>query len=109
MENNAIQGKLIRWTFNDGPMARKTFEHTFNSDGSVTWCAVDAGKKGNPSVAKHSKVASVGEDVYAVSYLGASGYTLTVVLDFRTHLLVAFASNEESLTLQKGTFEVDAA
>jgi hypothetical protein len=28
------------------------------------------------------------------------------VLDFRTHQLVAFASNEESLTLQKGTFEV---
>jgi hypothetical protein len=103
---SAIQGKTIRWTFSDGPMARKTFEHTFNRDGSVTWCTVEAGKRGNPSVAEQSTVASVGEDVCAVSYLGASGYTLSVVLDFRTHQLVAFASNEESLTLQRGTFEL---
>jgi MoaF N-terminal domain len=107
MKTNPIQGKAIQWTFDDGPMAQKTFEHTFNRDGSVTWCTLDAGKRGNPSTAERSEVASVGQDVYVVSYLGASGYTLTVVLDFRTHHLVAFASNEASLTVQKGTFKAE--
>jgi hypothetical protein len=109
MENNPIQGKTIQWTFSDGPMAHKTFEHTFKRDGSVTWCTLEHGKRGNPSTAARSEVASVGQDVYAVSYLGASGYTLTVVLDFRSHHMVAFASNEASLTLQKGTFKADGA
>jgi hypothetical protein len=31
------------------------------------------------------------------------------VLDFRSHHMVAFASNEASLTLQKGTFKADGA
>jgi hypothetical protein len=105
--DNIIQGKTIQWTFSDGPMAHKTFEHTFNADGSVTWCTVENGKKGKLSTAERSEVTNVGEGVYAVSYLGSSGYTLSVVLDFRTQRLIAFASNEASLTLQKGTFKAD--
>ena len=55
---------------------------------------------------KHRQVASLGQDVHALSYLSGNGYTLTVVLDYKTMKLVAFASNEKSLTLQHGTFEL---
>jgi hypothetical protein len=109
MKPNTMQGKTIRWTFSDGPMADKTFEHVFNSDGSVTWNSIDGAQKGKPSSATKSEIASVGKDVTAVSYLGPSGYTLTVVLDFRSKRLVAFASNEKQLSVQNGTFEVDGA
>jgi len=105
MSANPIHGKTIRWTFSDGPMAKKTFEHTFEKDGTVTFREITGGTEGKPSRAEKSEIATVGEDVYAVSYLASSGYTLTVVLDYRTGHLVAFASNEKELSVHPGTFE----
>ena len=60
-----------------------------------------------PSDAKAKyQTARVNDDVYAVSYLSGSGYTLTSVLDFVGGTVVSFASNEKELVLQTGTFEV---
>ena len=101
-----IIGEAIRWTFSEGPLEGRTFEHTFHDDGTVEFRTVAGDKKGKLTRARDSEVAQVGDDVYAVSYLGPSGHTLSVVLDFRTGKLVAFASNENELTVQRGTFEL---
>jgi hypothetical protein len=108
MTENPIVGQTIRWTFEDGPMLGKTFEHDFDRNGMVTWRMLDAphqDKAGSTSPAAKYEFETVGEDVYAISYLSASGYTLTVVLDYRTGRLVAFASNEQSISVQHGSFE----
>ena len=105
-QKSSIRGKTVRWTFADGPMKDKLFEHTFGDDGSVTWRMPENEKPGQPGHARKSEIASLSEDVAAVSYLSESGYTLTVVLDFRSHRLVAFASNEKELTQQSGKFEI---
>jgi len=105
MVANPITGHSLRWKFADGPMAGKAFDHTFSRNGMVSFREVDADPNGKPAVAEQYQVASVGQDVHAVSYLSSSGYTLTVILDYKTLKLVAFASNEKSLTMQHGTFE----
>lgn len=105
MGANPLQGKTMRWTFTEGPMANKTFEHSFDQNGGVTFREVGGDAESKPTKATKSEIAAVGDDVYAVSYLASSGYTLTTVLDFRTGKLVAFASNEKELTVQNGTFE----
>ena len=46
------------------------------------------------------------DHVFLISYLGASGYTLTVALNFINRRMVGFASNEEAWYRQQGTFEV---
>jgi hypothetical protein len=107
MRTDPIRGSTIRWTFNDGPMAGRTFEHRFDEDGSVTWCVLNGTQREDESKEVRYEIANVGDDVYAVSYLGSSGWTLTCVLDFRTDRIVAFASNEKSLIVQQGTFEAD--
>jgi len=86
-------------------MSGKTFEHTFAEDGSITYKML-GGNTDEPTPAKHSEIAQVSDEVWAISYLGDAGYTLTVILDFATHKLVSFASNEKSLGQQVGTFEV---
>lgn len=101
-----IRGKTIQWTFKNGPMAKQTFEHVFLKNGSLKFRAVDNAGKGKTTRVKKYDVAKVNSDVYAVSYLGPSGYTLSTVLDFRKRRLIAFASNEKSLTVQEGTFKV---
>jgi len=109
MARNPIVGQTIRFSFEDGPMRGKTFEHTFEQNGMVTWRMLDSSTQGsqekNPGA--RYEFETVGEDVYAVSYLSESGYTLTVVLDDRTHRLVAFSSNEKSVSVQHGTFDRD--
>jgi hypothetical protein len=105
MQNHPIVGNKIRWTFIDGPLAQKTFEHEFHRDGSVSYRMINGKKDAKATEVDNCQVVPVGEDVYAVSYLGSEGYTLTVVLDYRSHELVAFASNEESVQVQHGTFE----
>jgi len=110
MNKDPIGGKTIRWTFSDGPMAKKTFEHDFDKGGTVTFRMLDdRGQGGKPSEGKKYESVHVGRDVHAISYLGPAGYTLTVILDFSTGKLVAFASNEKELTVQHGTFETDGA
>jgi hypothetical protein len=102
---NPITGYSLRWKFSDGPMAGKTFDHTFSRNGHVTFREVGSDPNDKPGCAEQYQVATIAQDVHAVSYLSGSGYTLTVVLDYKTLKLVAFASNETSLTMQHGTFE----
>lgn len=122
MGSDPIRGKTIRWTYDDGPMAGKSFEHTFGNDGTVTWRetgGVDQGAKppangkekqksekpGTPAKVKY-EVAPINAEVCAVSYLAESGWTLTSVLDFDSGTVVSFASNEQQLVPQHGMFEV---
>jgi len=105
MASNPITGHTLRWKFFDGPMAGKSFDHTFSRNGNVAFREVDGDPTAKPGGADQYEVASLGQDVHAVSYLASSGYTLTVVLDYKTLKLVAFASNEKSLTMQQGSFE----
>ena len=105
MVTNPITGHSLRWTFSDGPMAGKSFDHTFSRNGGVTFREVDSDPNAKPGLADQYQVASLGQEVHAVSYLSGSGYTLTVVLDYKTKRLIAFASNDKSLTMQQGTFE----
>jgi hypothetical protein len=116
MESDRVRGKTIRWTYEDGPMAGRSFEHTFGADGTVSWRATDGEEKntkqqtGKPATEPKAKyqVAPVNEDVSVVSYLSASGYTLTSVLDFASGTVVSFASNEKELVQQRGIFEETA-
>ncbi len=106
MAANPITGHSLRFRFTDGPVAGKSFDHTFSRNGHVTFKEVGSDPNAKPGVAQQYEVASLNNDVHTVSYLAASGYTLTTILDFKTLKLVAFASNEKSVTMQQGTFEL---
>jgi hypothetical protein len=120
MRSDPVRGKTIRWTYEDGPMAGKSFEHVFGNDGTVIWretAGEDRGTKppsngkqktGKPATEAKARyeVAAVNDDVCAVSYLSESGFTLTSVLDFASGTVVSFASNEKELVPQRGMFEV---
>ena len=120
MRSDPIRGKTIEWTYEDGPMAGKTFEHPCARAGTVTWREKSAegknpkpptnGEQKTPKPGAEAKakyeVASINDDVCAVSYLAASGFTLTSVLDFDSGAVVSFASNEKELIPQRGMFEV---
>jgi hypothetical protein len=103
---NPVTGHSLRFRFVDGPVAGKAFDHTFSRNGQVTFREVGGDPNAKPGSADQYQVASLGQDIHAVSYLSGNGYTLTVVLDYRTMRLVAFASNEKSLTQQQGSFEL---
>lgn len=108
MRSDPIRGQTIRWTFEDGPLAGHSFEHAFDARGTVTWRRLDSATPAITTSEAKYEAREVGEGVYAVSYLAESGYTLTVVLDYRSARLVAFASNEKELSVQRGSFETAA-
>jgi hypothetical protein len=114
MNSDPIRGQTIRFTFNDGPMANKTFEHEFDTSGTVSFRmvgdnATSAGKNAKDGSKKAPEpkyeAASAGDGVGAVSYVGSGGYALTTLLDFKRKKLVAFSSNEKGVSVQHGTFE----
>jgi len=97
----SLEGRTLRWRFDDGPTAGKTFEHTFRSDGTVVFWEVsgEAGTKSReqPSEAAAPKYASfeIAPETHLVSYLSGSGYTLTVAVNFQTRECRGIASNEK--------------
>jgi hypothetical protein len=109
----AVRGKTIRLTWTEGPTKGTTHEHVFHQDGTVEWHDA-AAAKGSPSKAQASRpkekpkyaALRVADDIYAVSYLAASGYTLTVVLNFKDRRMVGFASGAKDWHPLQGTFEV---
>jgi MoaF N-terminal domain len=106
---DSLQGKTLRWRFSDGPTAGMSFEHSFNDDGSVAWRRVGQDGKDNPSTRVDKCAAvKVADSVFAVSYLGGSGYTLTVLLNFKNGQAIAFGSNDKEWSQQRGSFEVVA-
>ena len=115
------RGKTIRWTYADGPVKGKAFEHHFTNDGTVSWKeAADQQPSADSKTAKDAKdgsandssaayeFARINDDVYVFSYLSSSsGYTLTTIVDERTGKITSFASNEKELVIQHG--ELDGA
>jgi MoaF N-terminal domain len=95
-----IRGSTIRFIWTEGPTKGKVHEHVFHQDGTVEYGSTGSER---PQYAAFE----VTKDVYAVSYLAPSGFTLTVVLDFATHEMVGVASSEDQWHPVRGTFEVD--
>jgi hypothetical protein len=48
----------------------------------------------------------VSDEAHAISYLAASGHTLTVVLNLATGRMIGFASNDREWSSHAGTLEV---
>ena len=111
--SQSLAGRTLRWTFNEGPTAGKTYEHTFHSDGTVAFRGVDGAardkpqREGSASASPKVKYASfeVSPDTHLASYLSEAGFTLTVALNFKTKHCYGVASNSESWYPLTGTFE----
>jgi hypothetical protein len=101
-----IRGKTIRFHWADGPTQGMTHEHRFNEDGTVEWRAVHGAEKGKPGHAPHYAAFRIAEDIYVVSYLAPSGYTLTAILNFKDDSLLGFASGGEEWHPCHGAIEV---
>ena len=99
MSDDPVAGKKIRWTYDDGPVKGKTFEHSFTNDGKVSYSEPGVFAS-EPSIAY--QVARIDDAVYVVSYLATSGWTLTTVVDEKSRKIVSFASNEKQLVTQHG-------
>jgi hypothetical protein len=110
---NPLSGKTLRWTFEDGSMAGMTFEHHFYADGTVAYRTVDDSEDAKEQPSKKSpaedrpkyKAFQIAQDVVIASYLGDSGYALTVALNFVDRRIAGFASNNEEWFPCEGAFE----
>jgi hypothetical protein len=108
MQSRTVRGKTVRFTWLDGPTKGKVHEHVFHEDGTVEWHDAGGAKAASGAKAERPPYAAldVADDVCAVSYLAPSGFTLTVVLNFKTRRLVGFASGGKEWHPVGGTFEV---
>lgn len=101
-----LRGKTVQWAFAGEPAAGMRFEHIFHDDGSVTWRILEGPGKGQSRQEKRYAAMQVTDEVCTVSYLGASGHTLTVALNFSTGQMFGFASSNTDWYPMTGTFEV---
>ena len=102
MSDDPITGKTIRWSYVDGPVKGKKFEHVFGRDGMVTYREPGGAASETPV---RYEVVRVADGVYAVSYLSTNGFTLTTIIDTRTREITSFASNEKQLFVQRGRLD----
>ncbi|MES1242374.1 MAG: MoaF N-terminal domain-containing protein [Acidobacteriota bacterium] len=103
---NSLVGRTFRWTFEDGPTAGGTYEHTFDADGSVSFRKLGGDKEGKPTREKKYASFEVAPEVQLVSYLAESGYTLTVAMNLETNRIYGFASNDKEWHPVSGRLEV---
>jgi len=104
-DEDRIRGKTIRWMWTEGPTKGKTHEHVFDDD-TVTWRAIDDSQNSHPSKPTKYAAFKINDDVWVVSYLADSGYTLTVVMNYADDSIVGFASGAKEWYPVKGRFQV---
>ncbi|MEP7226549.1 MAG: hypothetical protein ABI785_04235 [Gemmatimonadales bacterium] len=110
----AIRGKTLRFIWTEGPTQGSTHDHVFHPDGTVTWSDAGGSKPAQPADGAAAKpkekpqygATRITDQIYIVSYLAGSGYTLTVVLNFEDQQLVGFASSTKEWHPIRGTFQV---
>lgn len=109
-----VRGRTIRLAWQEGPTKGSIHEHVFHEDGTVQWHSVGpAAKQGAPAEGETGRTErpsylarNVTDQVVLVSYLSpASGYTLTVALDFASHTTIGVASNGKNWVPVEGSFE----
>lgn len=109
----AIRGRTMRWSWTEGPTRGETHEHRFGEDGTVTWRRVkpedtsraSASPEDTRERATYAAVRLTGE-IYLVSYLAPSGFTLTVAVDLATGSVAGFASGADAWFPVRGTSEI---
>lgn len=111
----SVAGRTFRWTFNEGPTAGKTYEHTFNPDGTVVYREASGAAKGKSEGGKSAPekkapptryaAFEVAPETHMVSYLAGSGFTLTVAMNLQTKKCYGVASNEKQWFPVTGTLE----
>ncbi|HWI83663.1 hypothetical protein [Ramlibacter sp.] len=105
-----VTGKIIRFSWTDGPTKGAAHVHVFHEDGTVEWHSADqaathdSGRAGvdRPAFADEA----VASGVRLISYLSSSGFTLTVVLNSLTGRIAGIASNEKTWVPVHGFFEL---
>lgn len=110
-QSKALSGRVYNLTFNDGPTAGKTYEHTFAPDGTVKFKEAGAAPGGEQSgggemPATKYAAFEIGQNLYLVSYLSSHGYTLTVAMNLDSKRLHGFASGNNEWHPLGGTVEV---
>jgi len=102
MNDHTLAGRTLRWTFEGGPTAGKTYEHVFG-DETVTFREVSgSAPKEGP---KYSSF-EIAPSTHLVSYLSPeSGFTLTIAVNFETGRIYGFASNDKQWFPVYGTNE----
>ena len=103
---DAVRGKKMRWTWTEGPTKGASHDHEFHTDGTVEYRSAGAKSDEKWTKEKEYSARPVADDVYLVSYLGASGYTLTVALNFKDHHMIGIASGAKDWYPVEGSFEV---
>ena len=100
---DSLRGATIRWMFVEPPVVGMKFEHTFRDDGTLVWRVIDGPGKGASKEEKRYATMKIADGVHVVSYLAASGHTLSVIVDFNTGRVVGFGSDNKEWHTLTGT------
>ena len=100
---DSLRGATIRWMFVEPPVAGMKFEHTFREDGTLVWRVLEGPGTGASKEEKRYATMKIADGVHVVSYLAASGHTLSVVVDFNTGRVVGFGSDNKEWHPLTGT------
>jgi len=100
---DSLRGATVRWMFVEPPVAGMKFEHTFREDGTLVWRVLEGSGKGASKEEPRYATMKIADGVHVVSYLAASGHTLTAVVDFNTGRVVAFGSDNKDWHPLTGT------
>jgi hypothetical protein len=103
-----VSGKTVRFAWKDGPTKGMVHEHVFHRDGTVQWHAADGKPPAQDAKPERPKFLDeeIASGIRLVSYLAASGFTLTVVLNSQNGSINGVASNDKTWMAVHGAFEV---
>lgn len=80
--SNQFYGKTIQHTWTEGAFAGGSFKNQYRNDNSASLECVAGGYKGTKAELKTYSARSLGKNLWLMSWLEESGYSVSIVFDF---------------------------
>ena len=82
--SNQFYGKTIQHTWTEGAFAGGSFKNQYRSDNSALLECVAGGFKGTKAELKTYSARNIGTNLWLMSWLEESGYSVSIVFDFNS-------------------------
>lgn len=102
---NPINGKTLRWIWQEGMYGGNSYEAHFQQDGHVSWKITAGPDAGNTATANVYNVQQVANDVFVVSWLQTDGYTVSITINMTTKKIYGAVSARDEWYPVSGTLE----
>ncbi len=100
-----INGLTITYKWGEGDFEGAKYRIEYKANGTVSWKGLEGWEKGESNIENNYYARKIDDDIYTISMLEESLWTVTLIFNTKTKRIYGCASNEKEIYKPEGILE----